>query len=161
MKPRVYVETSIPSFYYETRTEPEMVARRIWTRQWWDECRDDYEVLISEAVLDELSAGNYPDKDKALLLANSLPLLPVELDIAEIVRAYIQNKVMPRDPLGDALHLALASYHKCDFLLTWNCNHLANANKFNHIKRINTILGLYIPILVTPLEMLGGIYNEG
>lgn len=63
---------------------------------------------------------------------------------------------MPQDPLGDALHLALASYHKCDFLLTWNCQHLANANKFNHIKRINTMLGLFIPILTTPLELLGG-----
>ena len=131
MKPRVYMETSIPSFYYEMRTEPEMTARRIWTRQWWDKCRDDYEVLISEAVLDELSAGNYPDKDKALLLANSLPLLPVELEIAEIVQAYIQNKVMPQDPLGDALHLALASYHKCDFLLTLNLNHPANNGFIN------------------------------
>jgi hypothetical protein len=63
---------------------------------------------------------------------------------------------MPRDPTGDALHLALASYHKCDFLLTWNCSHLANANKFMHIRRINTMIGLYVPILVTPLEMLGG-----
>lgn len=117
--------------------------------------------MTSEAVIDELSAGDYPNKDQVLLLVNSLPLLPVELEIAEIVVAYIQHQVMPQDPLGDAFHLALASYHKCDFLLTWNCNHLANANKYNHIKRINTILGLYIPILVTPLEMIGGIDNEG
>jgi hypothetical protein len=49
----------------------------------------------------------------------------------------------------------MASYHKCDFLLTWNCVHLANANKFAHIKRINTLLGLFVPSLVTPLEMIG------
>ncbi len=49
---------------------------------------------------------------------------------------------MPNDPLGDALHLAIASYHKCDFLLTWNCRHLANANKFGHIRRVNVMLGL-------------------
>ena len=63
---------------------------------------------------------------------------------------------MPDDPVGDALHLAIASYHKCDFLLTWNCRHLANANKFGHIRRVNTLLGLYVPLLVTPLELLGG-----
>ncbi len=160
VKPRIYIETSIPSFYHEMRPEPEMVARRIWTRQWWDECRSEYEVLTSEAVVDELSAGDYPNKDQILLLADSLLLLPVESEIGEIVEAYIQHKVMPQDPLGDALHLALASYHKCDFLLTWNCNHLANANKFNHIRRINAILGLYVPILATPLEMLGGIGYE-
>ena len=155
MKLRVYIETSIPSFYHETRTEPEMVAQRIWTRQWWDGRRDEYEVVTSEAVLDELGAGDYPTKTQILSLVSSLPVLPVEPAIAEIVEAYIVHQVMPQDPLGDALHLALTSYHRCDFLLTWNCNHLANANKFNHIKRINTLLGLFVPMLITPLEMLG------
>jgi len=62
---------------------------------------------------------------------------------------------MPRDPGGDALHLALASYHKCEFLLTWNCKHLANANKFGQIRRVNNVLGLFVPVLSTPLELLG------
>jgi len=75
--------------------------------------------------------------------------------ITEIVEAYIANHVMPNDPVGDALHLALASYHKCNFLLTWNCRHLANANKFDHIRRVNALLGLFVPSLVTPLELLG------
>ena len=155
MKPRVYIETSIPSFYHEIRTEPEMVAQRNWTRQWWDSRLYEYEAVTSEAVLDELSAGDYPTKDQVLSLVNSLPILPVEPAIVEIVEVYIEHQLMPQDPLGDALHLALASYYRCDFLLTWNCNHLANANKFNHIKRINTLLGLFVPMLVTPLEMLG------
>ena len=63
---------------------------------------------------------------------------------------------MPNNPVGDALHLALASFHKCDYLLTWNCKHLANANKFEHIKRINTMMNLYAPLLVTPLELMPG-----
>ncbi|MDP5338855.1 MAG: DNA-binding protein, partial [Nodularia sp. (in: cyanobacteria)] len=67
---------------------------------------------------------------------------------------------MPKDPVGDALHLALASHHKCNFLLTWNCRHLANANKFSHIKRVNVMLGLYVPMLVTPLELIGAQNNE-
>jgi hypothetical protein len=139
MSPKVYIETSIPSFYYELRTEPDMVARRDWTRDWWDNHRQNY--LI---------------KDRASALLSDVLLLEVDDPIAEIVEAYIHRKLMPQDPLGDALHLALASYHKCDFLLTWNCKHLANANKFDHISRVNTLLGLYVPKLVTPLELLGG-----
>jgi hypothetical protein len=61
---------------------------------------------------------------------------------------------MPSNPAGDALHLALASYHRCDFLVTWNCKHLANATKFGHIRRVNAILDLFVPALVTPLELL-------
>ena len=67
---------------------------------------------------------------------------------------------MPTDPTGDALHLALASFYRIDFLLTWNCKHLANANKFGHIRRINTRLGLYVPNIVTPLELLDDEDND-
>lgn len=156
MKPRVYVETTIPSFYYEVRTEPEMVARRNWTREWWDNHRANFELFTSAAVLDEMERGSFPQKEEALTLVAALPLLEPEQAIDDIVIAYLQHQLMPADPAGDALHLALTSYHKCDFLLTWNCNHLANANKFVHIRRVNESLGLFVPALVTPLELLGG-----
>jgi hypothetical protein len=68
---------------------------------------------------------------------------------------------MPANPVGDALHLALASFHRCDFLVTWNCKHIANANKFGHIRRVNSMLGLFNPALVTPLELLAGDGDEG
>ncbi len=89
-------------------------------------------------------------------LIDDLPLLPVDAEVIEIAKVYIINKTMPKDPTGDAMHLALATYYKCDFLLTWNCNHLANANKFGHIDRVNAMLGVATPRLVTPLELLGG-----
>jgi predicted nucleic acid-binding protein len=154
MKSKIYIETSIPSFYYEIRTEPDMVARKEWTRFWWNKVRNQYEVVTSIAVLDELNKGNFPNKEEVIELMNDIPLIDIEPEIAEIVQTYIQNQVMPNDPLGDALHLAIASYHKCDFLLTWNCRHLANANKFGHIRRVNVMLGLYVPALVTPLELM-------
>ena len=110
--------------------------------------------------MDELNAGEHPNKKECLKLLEDVPLVLVEPGIAAIVQTYIQRKVMPENPVGDALHLALASFHKCDFLLTWNCKHLANANKFGHIRQINVLLGLYNPSLVTPLELLGET-NEG
>ncbi len=155
MRKTVYIETSVPSFYYEARTEPEMVARRNWTRVWWDNYSTGYDLFTSEAALDELSRGEYPHKNEATALLESVLLLPIPQEAAEIVAAYIAQRVMPADPVGDALHLALASHYKCDFLLTWNCNHLANANKFDHIRRVNTMLGLFTPTLATPLELLG------
>jgi len=155
MNPSIYVETSIPSFYYEVRTEPEMVAQRRWTREWWDDHSRNYDLLTSIAVTDELESGSFNAKADALALISDLPLLDIDESIADTVATYIAHHVMPNDPAGDALQLAIASWHKCDFLLTWNCRHLANANKFGHIRRINTLLGLFVPALVTPFQLLG------
>jgi hypothetical protein len=155
-KPRAYVETTIPSFYHEARTTPDIIARREWTRQWWADAPARYELVTSPAVLDELASGPPERSREWLAFVRELPLLPVEEAIGEIIQAYLRHRVMPTDPTGDALHLALASYHKCDFLVTWNCKHLANANKIGHIRRVNTMLGLFVPAIVTPLELLGG-----
>ena len=87
-------------------------------------------------------------------MALDIPLLPAMAAIDGIVQSYVEHKLMPQDPAGDALHLALASFHACDYLVTWNCRHLANANKFGHIREINRMLGLKSPDLVTPQELL-------
>jgi len=112
-------------------------------------------LVTSLAVLDELNRGDFPGKIEAIELIHDVLFVPIEPVIAEIVEVYIQQQLMPSDPVGDALHLALAPFHKCDFLLTWNCRHLANANKFGHIRRVNIMLELYVPTLVTPLELMG------
>ena len=110
--------------------------------------------MTSLAVIEELEKGDYPVQKEALSLLSDIPVLPAKEAIDEIVETYIIRHVMPKDPAGDALHLALASFYQCDFLLTWNCEHLANANKFGHIRRVNTLLGLFIPTLTTPVELL-------
>jgi predicted nucleic acid-binding protein len=130
-----------------------MVARRHWTRHWWDQCASRYDLVTSEGVVAELEQGEYETQSDAIEMVADLPLLEVVDEIADIIDVYLANHLMPRHRLGDALHLALASYHKCDFLLTWNCTHIANANKFEHIRIINTRLGLFIPTLVTPMEL--------
>lgn len=151
----VYLETSIFSFYYDERQQPEIIARRNWTREFWEVCKASYATFTSAGTLLELKRGNKAHKDAALKLAQTLPAYESTDEIKLIVAAYVRQLVMPRDPLGDALHLALASFHKCDFLVTWNCEHLANANKIGHIRFVNAQLGLHTPGLVTPLELLG------
>jgi hypothetical protein len=154
MKKRVYIETTIPSFCVDIRSEPSVIARREWTQEWWDTRRSDYELVTSLPVIEELEGGDYPHKAEALAWIASVPLLPIEPAVYSIVDEYVERHVMPADPRGDALHLALASYHHCHFLLTWNCRHLANANKFEHIRFVNSELGLHCPILTTPVELL-------
>jgi predicted nucleic acid-binding protein len=93
-------------------------------------------------------------------MIEGLTPLQITEDIRQIVREYIARRLMPADPSGDALHLAIASYYGCDFLATWNCKHLANANKFERIAQVNVILGLAVPALVTPLELMGADDDE-
>jgi hypothetical protein len=89
-----------------------------------------------------------------LALIADLPTFGYFPQITEIVETYVKHKLMPARPPEDAWHLALASFHDCDLIVTWNCRHLANPNKARHIGRINTLLGLSVPRLVTPLDLL-------
>lgn len=155
MKESIYVETSIFSFYYDERSSHAVIAMRDWTHQWWEKHSKNYLLVTSTAVFDELNRGSKPHKQDALELALTLPAIEPTSEIEEIMEVYFKHHLMPRDPFGDALHLALASLHKSDYLLTWNCQNLANANKATHIRRINTLLGLHVPILTTPLELMG------
>ena len=102
MKKTIYIETTIPSFYYETRQEPEMIARRNWTRKWWEQYNKEYEMVTSEAVLDELENGEYPFKKETLKLLDNLSILAIEEEIIEIAQVYIRHHLMPDDIAGDA-----------------------------------------------------------
>lgn len=148
--PSVYIETTIPSFYFETRSTPQEAAWRNTTRRWWDGHRTRYRVVTSEFVFRELELAPVKKRGLALDLLAGVEVLSAPAGLDRVIDAYIKNKLMPADGLGDAAHLAICSMHAIDFLLTWNCRHLANANKFWHLAAINRRLGLAIPTLVTP-----------
>jgi len=151
MKEKVYLDSTVPSYCFDERETLGAFAEV--TRKWWSEMSGYYDLYISDAVLQELSNGNYPRKDEIIRLVSTIPLLPLAADLEQIVEFYISNYVMPKSLVGDALHLAYASYFDIQYLLTWNCNHLANANKRKHIRVINARLGLSTPEIVTPLEL--------
>lgn len=132
-----------------------MVARRESTRRWWQEEAPHYDLHVSALVLGELAQGDYPGRTEALRLVQSLRLLELVPEITEIANVYAQRHLMPEGDLGDAHHLAIASYYAMDFLLTWNCRHLANANKTSHLRLLNAELGLHVPIVTTPDLLLG------
>ncbi len=156
MRTRVYIETTIPSFYHTLRTDPESVARMHWTRRWWGRFATEFELFTSAPVIAELNRGTGEATGQRIALVDGLELLEVTREVEEVAAVYIEKLIMPKDPTGDALHLALASFFKLDVLLTWNCQHLANPNKMEHIRLVNFSLGLPMPILTTPMSYLSG-----
>ena len=151
MKEKVYLDSTIPSYYFDDRES--LSSFIAITRKWWSEMSASYDLFVSDAVLQELNAANYPRKEEIVRFAAKIPLLPSAQDLDHIVEFYVDNYIMPKSLVGDALHLAYASYYDIQYLLTWNCNHLANANKKRHIRVINGRLGLPTPEIVTPLEL--------
>ncbi len=152
MRKVVYLDSTIPSYLFDQRDSIRELCEV--TKRWWQEERENFQLVISDATIIEVSAGNHPYKEKILKeCISGLEVLPPHEYLDEIVHVYIENHLMPRGATGDAVHLAYSSFYKADFLLTWNCNHLANANKRQHIAIINTRLSLSIPEIVTPMEL--------
>lgn len=147
----MYVETTIPSYYYDHREE--LMHDILRTRQWWDNERDAYECATSPVVIDELVGGDYPAREKCLKLVEPLPLLEVTTEVLELAKVYQAERLMPRRPTADSIHLAIASWYRMDYLLTWNCRHIANANKARHLQAINMKMHLGLPMLVTPHQL--------
>ena len=151
MKEKVYLDSTIPSYYFDQRESLSVFIEV--TRKWWSEMSSSYDIFISDSVLQELNDGDYPRKGKIIEFVSVIPLLPIVDDLEQIVEFYIDNYIMPKTLIGDAVHLAYASYYNIEYLLTWNCNHLANANKRKHMRIINGRLGLSTPEIITPLEL--------
>ena len=155
-KPRVYVETTIPSAYYTDRNDPAMVKRRDATRKWWSVATVASDLVTSPAVLRELSNGTSPHVPARLRLLSDLPVLEITPAVMSPAATYVARRIMPAHPFEDALHLALASHHACDALATWDFRHLANPAKFLVIQRINTEFHLPVPLIASPAYLLGG-----
>ena len=156
MKSTVYLDATIPSFYYEERSGTIMQAWREITVQFWDDARQGYDLFVSDETLRELQEPGYPaeKREKCLALVSGLPRLAVTREVSELVAYYVAERLMPADDLGDAFHLAFATWYRIQYLLTWNCKHLANANKYEHIHVLNTRRRLLSPTIVTPAQLL-------
>lgn len=151
MKKRVYLDTTIPSFLFDQR--PEIRNLIDFTVKWWEEESRYFGICTSEETIAELQSGNYPNKNKILDFVSDIQKLEPFAGIIDIVNEYLRNYLMPLELGGDAIHLAYASYYRIDYLLTWNCRHLANANKYQHIRLVNSKMSLFTPEIITPLQL--------
>ncbi len=146
----VYIETTIPSAYVSSRTDPGSLHRRHETREWWIKQLPFYEGSTSDNVLLELQNGVWPNQAEAIALIESLPRIEINLEVIETAQRFINEKLVPASLAGDATHLAAACVHAIDFLVTWNIRHLANPRKVEHLSTITGKMGLHLPIIVTP-----------
>lgn len=152
MRRSVYIDTTIPSYYVDERPQLQLHIDR--TRQWWDDERYLYNVYTSEFVLAELEEGDFPRKKEAIALVSDISRLAPSREIEKIVEVYVASYLVPSIDLRDGFHLAFACFYKMDYLLTWNCAHLANVHKQEHIRVINLRLSLHTPAIITPLQLL-------
>lgn len=154
MKPRTYIETTIVS-YLTARPSRDLVlaAEQELTHEWWDK-RQAFELFISQLVLDEAAAG---DADAAALRLTALREATI-LDTSEeaIALGYrlLAAGGLPAKAAADALHVAVAAVHGLDYLLTWNCTHIANARMRGKIEGICRSAGYDPPMLCTPFELM-------
>lgn len=155
-KKRIYIDTSIPSSYYTLRTDEDALTKQRITRQWWNEYANQFTLTSSLAVIEELTRGRSEATQARCALIESIELLPITDRTLQIAQVYTDRLIMPQDPHGDALHVAIATVHSAEAILTWNLAHIANPNKLHLIQRINHELGLSTPDLTTPLDYLGG-----
>ncbi|MDF0666824.1 MAG: type II toxin-antitoxin system VapC family toxin [Nitrospira sp.] len=157
MASSVYVETSVIS-YYAGRPSRDIVtaARQAITQEWWNETRGRYEIYISVLVVEEAKAGDVVAAQRRLDAISGLPILEINDAAESLARRLIEMGLISETSAEDALHIALATVHAMDFLLTWNFRHINNAEAKVRIGAAIEVLGYECPIICSP-EELGGI----
>jgi hypothetical protein len=156
MKRKIYVETSVIS-YLAARPSKTIIgaAHQQITVAWW-ELRSDYELFVSQSVWQECAAGDPEAAQKRLAALEGIPVLAVTQDMIRLAEAFIEQAIIPAKAIEDALHIAVSTLHHVDFLLPWNCRHIANPMIQEKIAMYLEQLGLFLPIICTPEELLGG-----
>lgn len=148
---RVYLETSFFSACMSGRTDAASVFRRQESQRWWTVQRGVHELSLSAEVLRELSDPVFPQRDGALAMTVGLNLLPLNADVVGLAKILVREQVMPGpESSGDSLHVAAATVHSMEYVLTWNVKHLANLNKVRHLQEVCRRVGYAPPSIVTP-----------
>jgi hypothetical protein len=153
----VYVETSIIS-YLCSRPSRDLVvaANQEITREWWDGRRHDYDLYVSEIVLVEIAAGDPTAAEKRLSIARGLPLLAATDEAKNLEGAILDALDLPRKVAADAAHIAIASVHGMNYLLTLNCAHIANPHWVPRLRKTIEAEGFDMPVICTPQELWEG-----
>ena len=152
----VYLETSIVSYLTARPSRDLLVAaHQQLTVAWWDQQRTSYELFTSQVVLAEARAGDLEAAQRRLTVLERLPLLDVTDAAIALAATLITGQALPAHATQDALHLALACVHGMEYLLTWNCTHLANARLRSRIEQVCREAGYVPPIICTPEELEG------
>ena len=154
-KPTLYLDTSIISAYWYDGGDIAMMARRLHTREWWDLERTYFTVWTSAFSEAELKAGTFARQRECLKMVRRIRYLPATNLVRDLKAEIMRRKIVPANKEGDATQLAISAAHEVDYLLTWNCKHLANAQMMRKIESVCQQQGYPMPIICTPEELMG------
>lgn len=155
MKESVYIETTIPSYLTAWRS-PELImaAKQEATRNWWETSRSRFELFISQIVVEEAGGGDEEAAKRRLSAIEGFSELDVSTEAESLALRLLTESALPERAGTDALHIAVATVHGVEYLLTWNCKHIANAVIRPDIENICRAAGYEPPVICTPLELM-------
>lgn len=155
IKESIYLETTVVSYYTSKPSRDIVVlAHQEITRQWWSRALERYNIFISEVVIEEAGFGNSEAAKKRLEELKGFPHLKLNDKVEKMAQVYMENLEIPEKSFRDAAHLAVASVHDIDYLVTWNCTHLANGEVIKKLMKINESFGIHTPVICTPEELM-------
>jgi len=157
MKEKVYIETSVIS-YLCSRPSRDLVAAAMQqtTQDWWEKDRSRYDCYVSELVLQEVLGGDPEAAAKRAAVVTELEELPLNDTVKHVARELLAKTGFPQGVTDDFVHIALAAVYGMDYLLTWNCAHIANPHWQSKIATVLLELGYAVPVLCTPQALLEG-----
>jgi predicted nucleic acid-binding protein len=156
MRETVYIETSIIG-YLTARMSNNLIlmANVEATQEWWDSRREQFDLYISQTVLDEVARGDAEIASRRLEILKEFPLLDVNESVQDLAMQFLAKSNLPPKAADDALHIAVATVYSLDYLLTWNCKHIANAQIQKKLAQISFDAGYELPTICTPYELMG------
>ena len=157
MKPKVYIETSIPS-YLTARPNNDIraMANQNTTIEWWENRKSEFELFVSEFVIAESSQGHPGASARRIAAIEGIPELEVTEEVKKLARALILEGPIPKQAEIDAFHIAIATVNGMEYLLTWNCTHIANAVMRPKVEEVCRRYGYEPPTICTPQELMEG-----
>ena len=155
MKPKVYLETTIPSLPAARTSRDLLIAgQQQATRDWWDYRRRHFALFVSVLVMKEVERGDVTAARERLSKLKACPVLPYPKEAEELTRALLASRLIPAKAEADAADVAIAAVHGMDFLLTWNCRHIANAAIVEQLRDVCASEGFPAPVICTPHELM-------
>ncbi|MFH1112846.1 MAG: type II toxin-antitoxin system VapC family toxin [Pseudomonadota bacterium] len=155
MKRKVYIETTIISYLTaRTSSNPVVAGRQALSREWWEYRRTAFDLVVSELVFEEARAGDQEAAKRRMDYVSNIDSLHISDEAVMLAEALVNEGPIPREYGEDALHIALCAVNGIDFLVTWNCRHLANAFLRRNIEAVVEARGYRCPVICTPEELM-------
>jgi len=151
----IYIETTIPS-YLTSNPSGDLIqaAMQRSTSNWWEIYSQNHSLYISELVIIEAGKGDKILADKRLKAIESISILKLNDDVVNLSRQYKEKLGLSAKAFADIMHISYAVSYEVEYLLTWNCKHIANPAIIENLVRLNDIIGRHTPKLITPQQFI-------